>query len=181
MELDVKKLTFHYDLQEIQQDYLKVVKNIQYDHTGQISLTHRKKAIDPLRDGVGSIYDPITKKIRYYEEDFTEFNENFKSTIFWQMYNQLPFVFGRIRFCQLLPKKCYSLHCDTEPRLHLAIFTKIPECFMMFERENQMFKKYLMPADGHIYYAETTRPHTFLNTDHSVRRVHLLLNIISKK
>lgn len=181
METDITKLDFQFDIDIIQKDYAEIMKTVQYDNTGQISLTHRKGATNPLSDGSGNIYDPITKKVRYYEEDFTEFNQDFKSTIFWEIYNQLPFIFGRVRLCQLLPRKCYSLHCDFESRLHLVILTKIPECFMLFEKENQMLQKYLMPADGHIYYVETTRLHTFLNTDLSFNRVHLLFNIVSQK
>lgn len=180
MELDVKQLNYQFDIERIRQDYEKILLMTQFDSLqNQISLTHRPNAVDKFKDGIGSSYNFNTKQLIFQENEFTEFNENLKSTIFWEIYNKLPFKFGRIRLCRITPRRCYSIHQDPENRLHLAIYTQLPECFMSFTKDDNYFKNYYIPDNGYIYYANTVKPHSFFNTGIKTR-IHLLFNIVDE-
>ena len=68
-------------------------------------------------------------------------------------------------------KKVMSIHTDTSKRIHIPLVTN-ENCLMMIERQI-----YHMPADGHAYLADTTKPHTAFNADHKLLRLHLLFDL----
>ena len=63
---------------------------------------------------------------------------------------------------------CYSWHADSTPRIHIPIITDIDKCFMVVEDE-----VIRMPVSEDVYWVDTTREHTFVNTSND-NRVHIV-------
>jgi len=74
----------------------------------------------------------------------------------------------RTRIMQILPKTCYSYHNDRTPRIHLAVITN-PHCFLAVDKE-----LFHIPADGHAYFVDTTKPHTAINCTFDFNRIHIV-------
>jgi hypothetical protein len=84
----------------------------------------------------------------------------------------LPWKVYRTRIMTMEGRKCYSIHKDDNPRLHIAlkttnqarfIFTKPPEIIHI-------------PADGHVWWVDTRNEHTAINGAIEPR-VHLLMSL----
>jgi hypothetical protein len=63
----------------------------------------------------------------------------------------------RTRLLRLIPTECYSYHVDPTPRVHIPLITD-ENCMAVLEDTI-----YRLPADGSVYFVDTTRRHTFLN------------------
>jgi len=79
------------------------------------------------------------------------------------------FSFKDVTFRSIRPKKSYPMHIDGPVAYHLPIITN-ENCW--FEYSNH--SKFLMPATGEMYAADTDVLHTFVNNS-DVARVHLLV------
>lgn len=63
----------------------------------------------------------------------------------------------RTRLMLLFSYTCYSWHQDYSPRIHIPLLSN-SECFFVIDKE-----KIHTPADGSVYWVDTTKPHTFVN------------------
>jgi hypothetical protein len=139
----------------------------------QLCLTSRPGSPDPLREGAGW-FDGV-------ESDFSVFNEEFKGTIFEEIYHRVPYKLGRVRFMLMPPRACYSFHADKEPRLHIALVSN-PNAYLLIDDDSALRSwKIKIPANGHVYWVNTQRIHTALNTDANEDRIHLVANILGPK
>jgi Aspartyl/Asparaginyl beta-hydroxylase len=75
----------------------------------------------------------------------------------------------RTRIMTMSPKSCYNVHRDSTPRLHLPIITNF-QCWVVWPEDNSCHR---MTA-GDIYWADTTRPHTFMLASDEWR-IHLVM------
>jgi len=65
----------------------------------------------------------------------------------------------RTRLMLLPDKRNYSWHLDYSARLHIPLITN-ESCFFIIEEQ-----KYYLPADGSVYWVDTTKWHTFVNAN----------------
>lgn len=75
----------------------------------------------------------------------------------------------RTRIMIMPPRRCYSIHSDPTPRLHIPIVTN-DQCWMIWPSEQRCYKM----VRGLVYWADTTKNHTFINGS-TEDRVHLVL------
>lgn len=70
------------------------------------------------------------------ESDFTILCEQFRGTVFEEVYNELikQYQVGRVRIMKSKPKTCLTWHVDSTPRIHFPIKTQ-EGCFMIIEDE----------------------------------------------
>jgi len=62
---------------------------------------------------------------------------------------------------------CYSYHRDHGPRIHIPIYTNDKNFFVI---QDEVFR---LPADGSVYFVDTTKIHTFVNAS-ADNRLHLV-------
>lgn len=178
----IKTLDYTFDIKQLKEAYQEIIEICplhQYDN--QISLTHRPNAKNPFYDANGGYFQEIHNQ--YLNElDYTEFNESFKKTYFYEIYKQLKQIYriGRCRIMVLAPGKSLKWHRDLEHRIHIPIITG-PGALMTFEDKNKTTPTYFtahFPASGHSYIVDVRGMHTALNGNKD-DRIHLLINVTS--
>ena len=183
MESTVNHITptdWKFDINRLVRDVTSLLGNHSFNSNNppnQISLTSRPSASVPIHDGVGSLYDFEKQEFFATESEFTVFNKEFKGTYLEHIYDTINAVdkLGRVRLMRLPPRRCYSLHRDTEVRYHMAITTN-ESCFIMYKG----IPAYHIPADGIVYRMDASEYHTALNSDKSDDRIHLVFNSTSR-
>jgi len=144
---------------------------------GQLCLTHTPSAesictFHQLLEGTGSLYDFNTNTLKYREDDFVVFNNEYRDTCLYEMYNALPNI-GRFRIMAMDGPQCYTIHRVYTKRYHFVLETN-NNCFFLFPDDNEMIH---VPADGNIHLLDTTKSHTFVNGSKQ-RRIHLVLDAL---
>lgn len=84
-------------------------------------------------------------------------------------FKSLPFKVYRSRLMTMHPRSCYSIHTDSTPRLHIAIITH-PQARFIFTKPPALRH---IPADGHIWWVDTTNEHSAMNGSLKPR-IHLV-------
>lgn len=170
----ILQLDYCFDLEAIRDDVNTVLSRYPFGHTRQLCLTHTKLMLDSkekIYAGTGTLPAGI------WEYDFTEFNQEFKSTSLEQAYQKLlpHFHIGRVRIAQLPPRQCYSMHIDTSIyRYHLAVVTN-PFSYITY-CHGEMFQ---IPSDGHLYRMNTRLRHSAFNGG-TEDRIHLLWELFPR-
>ena len=97
------------------------------------------------------------------------------------LYKDMPYTnsllekydMSRTRVMTINQGKCYSYHYDLTPRIHIPLTTN-EKCMFIIDD-----KVYRLPADGSVYFVDTTRYHTALNANRDgFKRTHIVGNII---
>ncbi len=103
------------------------------------------------------------------EQQFSEFNPEFKGTYFEHVHAELAkrFPIGRTRVLSKGLYNCNSWHRDPEPRLHIPITTNPGSLFIVNHHVTHL------PADGSVYFTDTRGYHTALNGGET-SRVHIV-------
>jgi len=172
----IKKLPeYNFNFEEIKKDVLWILEKY---NLPQVGLTHSIKTItgsdeDRIRECTGSIIDYETNSYKFLETDFTEFNNDFKSTSLYEMYKSVPNI-GRFRIMTMSGPKCYSIHRDLTKRYHYVIETNL-DCLFLFPGIKQQIH---IPRDGNLYLVDTRYKHTFVNGSKK-RRIHLVMDDLS--
>jgi hypothetical protein len=135
-------------------------------------LTHRRNAPDPWLDAGEGQFDQITGRKRFEEEEFSEFNEQCRDLVFYDIYQSVPFRIGRMRLITLHPVDLYHMHTDSTRKAHVAIETN-EDCRLCFRTG----LTYHVPVDGRVHVFDTTVPHFAFNAGES-DRVHLVMSIL---
>ena len=127
----------------------------------------------PLQGAFEGDFDGSTGKtgdLKYKEEEYNI-----------PLYKDMPYTnsllkkyeMSRTRVMTINQKECYSYHYDLTPRIHIPLTTN-EKC--MFIIDDKVFR---LPADGSIYFVDTTLYHTALNANRDVfKRTHIVGNII---
>ncbi len=171
-ELVRKISSYNIDYNLVRKEVLAILE--EHNFIPQIGLTHTVNVLpeDRIRESTGSIYDYQTNTFRFRETDFCIFNEAYKTTYLFQLYQSIPNL-GRYRIMTLDGPKCYSIHKDMTQRYHIPIETNL-NCLFLFPDTAQ---QYHMPADN-LYLVDTRHRHTFVNGSKE-RRIHLVMDDLS--
>jgi hypothetical protein len=186
---NIYPLPYNFNIGEIQQVVANVISTIGFPADNQISIVHRPGISDAWTDGTGSPFkfDDNRKPIldskgvairRFMESDFTVINHAVSDTILAEIYNTLKQDFNvtRFRIARILPKQCYGWHTDEEVRIHIPVFTS-PGCFIITDGAPSIATH--LPANGSAYMFRANNVyHTAVNSDYSLDRVHLLINVL---
>jgi Aspartyl/Asparaginyl beta-hydroxylase len=165
----VRKTEFNFDIDEIAKDTLAILDK--YNNPQQISLMHSdsvfKSDYHKVIESIGSERSGQTN----YDTFFTVFNDEFKDTSIYRMYQAINSKMNicRLRIMTMVGPSCYWAHKDTYVRYHLAVNTN-PDCLFLFTDLNYMEH---IPRDGYVYATDTRHAHTFVNASRQ-RRVHLV-------
>lgn len=124
--------------------------------------------------GNNKTYVPLKSKI-YKESDFSFLCEQFKKTVFEEMYNCLnqQYILGRVRLMKSKSKTCLSWHTDSFARIHYPVKTQ-QGCLMIIEDEVVH-----MPQNT-WWYTNTVKYHTAVNASVS-DRIHLVATILGER
>tara|TARA_Y200000002_G_scaffold383243_1_gene404352 strand:+ start:1468 stop:2136 length:669 start_codon:yes stop_codon:yes gene_type:complete len=107
------------------------------------------------------------------EGSFDCINDIFKDTYFEKLINMFPIDVTRTRILKLKGKSCYRLHRDMTYKFHIPIITNPSNLFLFPEQYHRHIVH--LPADGSVYYTDTSVPHTFLNGG-TKDRYHIVLS-----
>lgn len=179
-------LSYKFDIERITQEVNHIIDTVDFDGE-QISLVYRDGyKEDCWQDGAGTSFkfdenrNPLRDKDgnilrRFTEEQFKYINPGLEGTELEKIYSTLKkhYTISRFRIAKVNPRKCYGWHKDEEIRIHIPVITA-PGCFIITEDGVASH----LPADGSVYmfYARNGY-HTAVNSDYSIERIHLLVNI----
>ena len=107
------------------------------------------------------------------EGSFNIINDMFIGTCFEDVISKFPIDVTRVRILKLKGKSCYRLHRDMTYKFHIPIITN-PSNLFFFPEQHHRYVIHL-PADGSVYYTDTSEPHTFLNGG-TKDRYHIVLS-----
>lgn len=133
-----------------------------FDQRNQVCINSEAEAKDPLYHNTGVLNVDVEPRCTYL-------NPQFRDSIFEKVLRSLDCPHSRARVMRLNPRSCYSMHWDTTPRFHLALETH--HTSYLFFHDNVPVH---IPADGHIYWVDTRKPHSAINC-HSEPRYHLVV------
>ena len=170
-QYDIDKLTWEWmNLKPVLPDHVWHISK--GDHGRQTMLQYSEECVDISTDGCGSF-----KSTKRLESDYNILNSFYESTIFDTIINDLNVV--RSRFMVMSEHRTYSIHQDKSPRYHVALETN-PDAYFLFPSTDgsRTANLYHVPADGHVYWVNTTMPHTFINAGPD--RTHLVMVSINK-
>jgi hypothetical protein len=149
---------------KLKDEVLQIIENIGFEDN-QIIL-QSKGDIEEWHVGIGSI-DELDEK------DETLYCNIHKSIEHTEIARIIKKHNGyRARIIALAPRRCYSVHADYSPRMHVPIETN-DQCWMIWPYENHCTR---MPA-GYLYLTDTTKEHTFFNGSLDEKRIHLMFCI----
>ena len=122
-------------------------------------------------DDRGNLIPPLREQT-LKETDFTELCNQFKDTLFEEVYNALTadYNIGRVRIMNSRPKTCLTWHKDDTDRIHYPMKTQ-EGCLMIIQDEVKHLEKYSW------YYTKTLVGHTAINSSKE-NRLHLVATVI---
>lgn len=164
IQLMIRPTEIQADLASVQADAAKVRALL--DERGQLSVTARPGASEPLLDALGWL--PEDAK----EADYSRINNEFRGGAIEALLNRLPFRHGRVRLMRLAPKSCLSIHADSTRRYHYAVITS-PDCYLV-ELNGTEGKFHHIPADGRLYEMDARLTHTAINAGREAR-IHIVI------
>lgn len=146
------------DLFRLKQELINIPEHRQYPLQG---LTE-----DDFTSSITTDYNLLNN-----EEDYTV--RLYKNTLEYTYSIIEEYQLYRSRFMSLPHARCYGRHVDNTPRVHVPIESN-EDCFFILDNE-----VVYLPADGSVYWVNTTLSHTFVNATPTVSsfiRVHLIGN-----
>lgn len=189
----IKTLSYKFNVNDLRNSMEHILsENKPHPFHGQLCFTNTKtppQELPLLYEGCGSLMweggaQPldnneklIPRKISVKEEDFTEFNPNYRESYFYSVFQEISreYQIGRMRLMIIPPKRCLSWHVDPEERIHVPIITD-ESCKIVIED-----RAYHLPANGGAYLCNVTVPHTAFNGHYKNKRYNLLFNVIGYK
>jgi len=109
------------------------------------------------------------------EAQWDKLHPELVGTIWEEFFASLPMKVYRTRIMTMMPRTCYSIHQDDNPRLHLAIRTHNQCKFIFTMPPVQMIH---IPADGNLWWVDTRQFHTAINGSLEPR-THLLMSLVN--
>jgi hypothetical protein len=189
----MKVLRHKFNIERLRNSVDDLMRNYKlHPYHGQLCFTHTKE----IPEGESSLFlgcgskrwrwgekpwddrgELVPRDTPLKENDFTDFNEDFKTTYFYDMYLEISeyYDIGRMRLMMIPPKKCLSWHIDDEERIHVPVITDT-SCRLVIEDE-----AYYLPANGSSYLCNVTVPHTAFNGHNKMKRFNILFNVIGYK
>jgi len=164
----IVRTDFFYDPKEVLSQYNYLKKSLHKEawyQKSQTCLQYSPHCINRWTEGCGSIKRAEGRT----EKDFHILNPLYEGTIFEQIITDVDAL--RSRFMVKPKHTCYSIHSDRTGRFHLPITTHEHALFVFYE--GHVSTTLHIPANGYVYWTNTTRPHTFLNA--GPERTHLVM------
>ena len=146
------------------------------DRYGQVSVQYSLYCENKYTDSCGKFRsngkDAIQDRFPEIksEEEFCLINDIYENTLFDKIL--CDWEGTRARLMTIKPKSSYTVHTDITPRYHLALDTNPHAYFIFPEGHPQLFH---IPPDGHVYFINTTEPHSFVNCG-TKPRTHLVFS-----
>lgn len=150
-------------------------------HNGQIAIHGTVGSNNPYHQSCGPQPD-LAKDIStnpLTEDSFDTINDLFKNSYFEEIVNLFPIPVTRARIAKLNEKRCYRLHRDMTYKFHLPIITNPSNLFVFPEQRHRVIIH--LPADGTIYYVDTSETHTFMNGHVKLPRYHMIFTSTLEK
>ena len=164
----IKTLSKFNKFEELKKECQELMSRVPFkDDVTQISLQVKNPDQIDWYGSCGSIFKPDNKII--VEEHYKFINPELSGSVIEEWINSLGIPVFRTRLLYVPARKCYSVHKDPAPRIHIPIITD-PDCYMCFPKLGIM--KHL-PATGESYWVDTTLKHTFVNCS-TIDRIHLV-------
>lgn len=171
--LESKKISWFVDKNGVEEKSQICINSIQGKendiHFGRGSLTYDWDK--SFYDNNGNISAP-KRDVSLKEEDFSVLCNQFKDTLFEEVYKELQkrYLVGRIRVMNTQPKTCLTWHVDDTIRIHYPMKTQ-EGCFMIIGDEIKFLEENVW------YKTNTLIPHSAFNGSFS-RRMHLVVNVL---
>jgi len=108
------------------------------------------------------------------EDQWDKLHPDLIGTWWETFFSKLPFKVYRSRLMTIQPRTCYSIHVDDNPRLHIAIKTNGQARFIFTDPPALR----IIPADGHIWWVDTTKEHSAMNGSMEPR-IHLVMCLVN--
>lgn len=134
----------------------------------QIILQGLESGKDEWHIGVGAIEELEEQD----EKKYCYLNRSLENTAIGSIIKKYKAY--RARIMLMSPRRCYSVHKDPTPRIHIPIVTN-DQCWMIWP--TQQFCMKLKPE--FLYWTNTTKEHTFLNGG-TEDRIHIVMCVDSK-
>ena len=164
----IVRTDYKYDIEEVLFDWNKIKAKLQqYDwYQGtQTCLQYSSQCHSKFTEGCGSIRRAEGRT----EQDFNLINPLYQDTVFERIINDVGAY--RTRIMRKPKHSCYSIHSDKVARYHLPIITNPHALFMFYEGETSTTLH--LPADGYVWWTDTTREHTVINAGEE--RTHMVM------
>lgn len=150
------------DYQELVAEVQSLVERVGFKND-QLICQGRATDQEDWHLGIGTIYDLEHKDEDSYVNIFPSL-ENSVIAKYIKRYNGF-----RTRIMNMVPRRCYSVHRDPTPRVHIPIVTN-REAWMVWPFDKECVR---MPV-GYSYWADTTKHHSFLNGG-TEARIHIVI------
>lgn len=128
------------------------------DNTNQCALQHLKDNPSFI-DGCGRL------KVGLKENDYNTCHEVIVGSIFEEIIKK--YDLKRARLMWVKPKRCYSLHRDFGPRIHIPLITN-PSAMFVFKDSGLVHL-----SVGKVYWVDTSKTHSFANFG-DTDRLHII-------
>lgn len=174
----VKKLSYSFDVEQLQSDLEVILQVGDINRQGQLCLTycpHRNHHPDgKLYQGAGSLDKQLVlngEKLEWTikdnpldESDFTDFNPGCKHLYVYEVYQELKkqFNIGRMRIVRLVPNQCLTWHRDVSQRIHIPIVTNPGNLLVVDDQVHKL-------SVGKTYLVNTTLMHSAFNGGYEPR------------
>lgn len=149
-----------FDITDLLAEFKRLDPGMQWTDMG-----HKGKQVGLQFKPTENPWTSAVGKSKGQELGYTELNPFFKGTLFEEVINK--YNLRRTRLMWSGPFSCYSMHTDETPRLHIPLITN-PGCMFLFPPDGLFY----MPT-GSLYWADTRKVHTFINTSDQPR-LHLV-------
>ena len=160
----IKKIGYYSRFEELKQQVLELVNTVM--ESNHISLQYDSLTRDT--SWLNAYGEDKTRRERFFDQ----LQPQLKDTEIDRLFASLGFSMSRTRIFALDPNTVgYTVHRDTTARIHIPIVTAELARFYSYEPEEQCCD--FMPADGSIYYVDTTKHHTFKNLS-PITRIHIV-------
>jgi hypothetical protein len=151
---------------KFRQEILEIINTVGFD-SNQIICQGQSADGTDWKTGVGRIRDLEDRDEQHYKY----LNPALAGTMLADIIEEYGCF--RTRIMLMSPRSCYSIHADFTPRLHIPVVTNT-QAWMVWPYLNKCYQMKV----GNIYFADTTKTHTFLNGD-GTDRIHIVAGIKS--
>jgi len=151
------------NFEKLHNEIAQIINTVGFENN-QIICQSLDENEEDFNTGIGRIEDLEHKN----EKSYKFINKSLKGTYLEELI--INFKGYRSRILKLNPKSCYSIHQDPSPRIHIPIISN-GQCWMVWPNHN--FCLNMKP--GLAYWTDTRKPHTFINCDEKLERVHLVM------
>ena len=167
----IRAIDFSVDHNQLIEDTHRIMEKYPFNKENQICFQNTKDSPPDPYQGTGDSRLDHCPMYGLEERDFTEFNPEFRGTVFEYIFENFPHTIGRMRLMKMLPKRAMWMHNDPGMvRYHFAIITN-ENCFILYRDHGH----YHIPSDGVCYFMDTEEYHSAVNTSRE-DRIHLVIS-----